>query len=70
MQVDALAALKISSLGSDPAVSRRLHALSDELGWHQDLEVLAETLRRMRSLACRQALLGQLRGGAIEREAA
>ena len=70
MQVDALAALKISPLGSDPAVSRRLHALSDELGWHQDLEVLAETLRRMRSLACRQALLGQLRGGAIEREAA
>ena len=46
MQVDALAALKISPLGSDPAVSRRLHALSDELGWHQDLEVLAETLRR------------------------
>jgi len=69
MQVDALAGLKLSILDQDPAVSKRLHQLSDELGIHQDLEVLEDVLKRMRSLECRHALVAQL-GNAEVRAAA
>ncbi len=62
MQVDALAGLKIRILDQDPTVSKRLHHLSDELGSHQDRVVLADTLRRMRTLEDRRELLAQLEG--------
>lgn len=60
MQVDALAALDIPILGQDPTASRQLHRLSDELGARQDRVVLADALRRMRTLEDRRALLEQL----------
>ncbi len=60
MQVDALDHLKIDALDHDPAISKRLHRLADELGAHQDLAVLANALRHMRSLEDRRQLLEQL----------
>jgi CHAD domain-containing protein len=60
MQLDALDNLKIHALDHDPAISKRLHQLADELGAHQDRVVLAATLRRMRTLENRQELLDQL----------
>lgn len=60
MQVDALASLKIRILDQEPTASRQLHRLSDELGSHQDRAVLADALRRMRTLEDRRALLERL----------
>lgn len=69
MQVDALAQLKIRILDQDPVVARRLHRLSDELGAHQDLAVLVDTLRRMRTLECRRELVERIESGAVRVEA-
>lgn len=66
MQLDALAGLKIAILDPDPAVARRLHHASDELGWHQDLVVLAQALRRMRTLDGRRELLRQLEDSEVQ----
>jgi CHAD domain-containing protein len=60
MQLDALDNLKIHALDHDPAISKRLHQLADELGAYQDRVVLAATLRRMRTLDNRKELLEQL----------
>jgi CHAD domain-containing protein len=66
MQLDALAALKIRIIGRGPAVSKQLHRQVDELGWRQDLVVLADALRRMRTLDGRRELLEQLENDAIQ----
>lgn len=60
MQLDALQEMKLRALDPDPAVSRRLHRLSDELGWRQDLVVLSGSLQRMRTLDDRRGLRAQL----------
>ncbi|UNK57829.1 CHAD domain-containing protein [Pseudoxanthomonas daejeonensis] len=60
MQIDALAGLRLDIIGQDTTASTRLHRLSDALGERQDRTLLAATLRRMRTLEHRRALLEQL----------
>lgn len=60
MQVDALSSLSCKAISSGTKQSRKLHKLSDELGRHQDMDVLKGLLRRLPGIDGRKALIAQL----------
>lgn len=60
MQFDGLSALKMKGLSLPSHASRKLHRLTDSLGWHQDLQVLKGLVRRMPGLAERNNLVARL----------
>lgn len=60
MQVDALSSLGYKAIPSGAKQSRKLHKLSDELGKHQDIDVLKGLLRRLPGINDRKALVAQL----------
>lgn len=60
MQFDAVDQLKIPRADLPTHASRKLHKLSDSLGWNQDLEILIALLRRLPGIVDRKVLLERL----------
>lgn len=70
MQVDALASLEIRNISLKEHSSKKLHKLSDSLGWHQDIQVLQTLVKRLPGLDDRRTLLARLEeiGGELPTE--
>lgn len=60
MQLEALSQLGIEGVSVEPGQRKKLQALSDDLGWNQDLDVLARIVGRLPGLDERKALLTRL----------
>lgn len=60
MQVDALASLDVRNISLREHSAKKLHKLSDSLGWHQDIQVLQTLVQRLPGLHERSTLLAHL----------